>query len=162
MTYLDTMSTSYPTWSWIVWTVGAVCLIGSAIAIYKSGQNHGVWLVGISALVIGVVLLAIPYSEVLKSQESDSDGSQPSQNRDNLKANIKAKYDVQDIVDDYPNYPLRARGTSQEVVVVTPQGQTVIFVLKQDPKTFEPTLLDTAIQSGTAPTGAITVKDITR
>lgn len=155
MTYLDTMNALYPAWSWIAWILAAILGIGGTAILLNELSSKG------RIKVIASVLMAIclaaylgcaPYIDLMQSHQS----------MDNLKANIKAKYNVQDIVADYPKRNVKPTATSQEVVVITPQNQTVIFVLQQDPKTFEPTLLDSAIQSGTVPSGAVTVKDITR
>ena len=155
MTYLDTMNDIYPAWTWFAWVVGAILLVVCLSLIMNELSDKGrgkVLFPATVGFIIGAVLAASPYAIMVRSDHKI----------ENLAANIQAKYNVQSVVTDYPSRLLVGKKTSQEVVVVTPQGQTVIFVLKQDPKTFEPTLLDTAIQSGTAPTGAITVKDITR
>lgn len=156
MTYLDTMNDMYPAWSWLAWVVGAILLVVPLSLIVNElsneHQKNKVMFAAIAGFIIGGFLTVSPYVIMERADHKI----------ENLAANIQSKYNVQSVVTDYPSHFLVGKKTSQEVVVVTPQGQTVIFVLKQDPKTFEPTLLDTAIQSGTAPAGAITVKDITR
>lgn len=155
MTYLDTMTANYPAWSWVAWVLGAILLVGGlSIWMNEVGDKRRgkVILTAVTAFIVGSVLAWAPYTASVASH----------QNMDNLKANIKAKYNVQDIVADYPNHVLVAGGTSQEVVVITLKGQTVMFILKQDPKTSEPTLLDSATQSGMVSSGSVTVKDITR
>lgn len=156
MTYLDTMTANYPAWAWLAWVIGAISLVGGVVfALRESAGKSRSIVLGLAffGLAFGACLIWAPYAASAASH----------QNMDNLKANIKAKYDVQDIVADYPNHHIVAGEKSQEIVVLTPKGQTVLFILKQNPKTFEPTLLDSATQSGIVSSGgSVTVKDITR
>ena len=155
MTYSNTMDPIYPAWSWIIWVIAPVLIVVGIFLLIRGMKGKPREFVVFLASILLTSGAFIGFLPTIYANNSP-------QKIDNLASNIKTKYDVQDVVTDYPNSSVAASKEMQDVVIVTQKGQTVKFVLKQNPKTSEPTLLDSASQSGMVSSGSVTVKDITR
>lgn len=155
MTYSNTMNPIYPEWSWIIWAIAPILIVAGVLLLIrekKGKQREFVVFLASILLTSGAIIGVLPTIHAHNSP----------QQIDNLASNIKTKYNVQDVVTDYPNHRVVGSKETQDVVIITQKGQTVMFVLKQNPKTSEPTLLDAAVQSGLVSSGSVMVKDITR
>lgn len=149
------MNPIYPEWSWILWVIAPILIVAGTLLLIREMKGKPREFVVFLASILLTTGALIGFLPTIYASNSP-------QKIDNLTSNIKTKYDVQDVVTDYPNHTVDASKAIQDVVIVTPKGQSVRFVLKQNLKTSEPTLLDSASQSGMVSSGSVTVKDITR
>jgi hypothetical protein len=149
------MDPIYPEWSWIIWAIAPILIVTGILLLIREKKGKQREFVVFLASILLTSGAFIGFLPTIYANNSP-------QQIDNLASNIKTKYNVKDVVTDYPNHHVVGWKETQEVVIITQKGQTVMFVLKQNPKTSEPTLLDSAVQSGLVSSGSVMVKDITR
>lgn len=155
MTYSNTMNPIYPEWSWIIWVIAPILIVAGVLLLIREKKGKQREFVVFLASILLTSGAFIGFLPTIYANNSP-------QQIDNLASNIKTKYNVKDVVTDYPNHHVVGSKETQEVVIITQKGQAVKFILKQNPKTSEPMLLDAAVQSGLVSSGSVMVKDITR
>lgn len=81
-------------------------------------------------------------------------------NREILASNILKKYSVDEVVLDDETAWIDPNEVERQDIHVVVEGKTYVFVLTQDPETWEPKLSDPPIPGGISPSTALSAEDL--
>lgn len=82
------------------------------------------------------------------------------QSRNDFRANIQQKYDVDEVLTEYQDQVVSIRVEESQNLYVIVDGKTYLFNLKQDKTTWEPTLSDPPINGGMDVTKTLGAEDL--